>query len=654
MLDAYSIKKMAPRILIGIILINLSLYLVVAVTEVTRIAARGAGDLITQPFVDSDEGLNFTVSLDGGRQALAVGGVLLGGYFFHRASVRAGGGLSVIKDGIFGAKNADNPQGTLKDAVHIIVFSVIVPILLILLAVFVTLIFRQGLLLFLAMVAPIACALYILPSTDKYFKKWWELFSKTLLMYPIIMAIFALSDVLASIIISNNHTFSGTIAGLVAMFAPLALIPFSFKFAGGAMTAIYGAMTTGRGKLNEMGPLKRNREKARQTWDRMKTQGGAETYRRSADNLKKLEDLEAKKKSGATLSQDELDQLGTLRRTARRNRRRMSTIGIDVFQKEAEYNKQSKELADLIIGMGDDERFRAATATMREEDILDEHGNATGQKRQVWRSLGGKEFTGEQVKRARASMGNNQYLYQQALAHEINKATQAGEWVNFENELAKLQEEVGFSDETMNSALIGAGYQMKPKTLLVKNSVMDDGQLQLDGAKFVAEEYATTGTYQSFARTAEDHRMNTIIATQLLEKQAKLQAQGGDLSDKEKETLSQLQAQAKGYRSVADQSGGFQAAAQQSLQASGMDYTASSAAEVAEEARRLADLFENLKQEDPNALNPQDPDYATLLNELNQRNAARAAKVQEVLAHGAAERAKRAGVRINVDGELQV
>src|SRR5207253_1847614 len=98
MLDAYSIKKIAPRILIGIILINLSLYLVVAATEVTRVVARGAAGLITQPFVcePGDKGCqdNFNFTLGGnisGTQTVGAGaGLFAAGYFLYKSGASNG------------------------------------------------------------------------------------------------------------------------------------------------------------------------------------------------------------------------------------------------------------------------------------------------------------------------------------------------------------------------------------------------------------------------------------------------------------------------------------------------------------------------------------------------------------------------------------
>lgn len=114
------------------------------------------------------------------------------------------------------------------------------------LAILFTLIIRQGLLIFLTIISPIAIACFVLPGTEKYFQKWLDLFLKTLMVYPIIMVILAMSKVLASILIGTSSLSPDAIGGvkvfaaILVIYAPLALIPFAFKLAGGALGAIAG------------------------------------------------------------------------------------------------------------------------------------------------------------------------------------------------------------------------------------------------------------------------------------------------------------------------------------------------------------------------------------------------------------------------------
>jgi hypothetical protein len=519
-----------------------------------------------------------------------------GGYFLGREAKRdvqrTGSTVTSIKNGIFeGGKGSK--AGTFGQAVHMFVFLILLPVALLVLAVFITLVFRQGLLIFLAMVSPIACALYILPSTDKYFKKWWELFSKTLLMYPIIMAIFALSDILASIIFNNNHNLPGLLAGLIAMFAPLALIPFSFKFAGGAMTAIYGALTTGRGKLSEMNAYKRQREKAKMNWQEQKTLANTSIRRKDLESLKtnqqRLDTLRNKadlaKRGGPALTATEETELKGLERIATRAHRSAKRVGLDYLMREAEINKRRGEEARLNIDFGDDELYRAATAQQ------DEDGK--------WRSLAGKEFSEEAVMSARKQVGNNQFILQQALAHEMSKAQYEQDYDHIAANFGRLQKQMGISDETMNSALIGAGFMQKGKSLQWKhmsNKTQADGSVvtEFAGGKFADEGNIGIGTYQAAAVGHDSHLSSVMVAERAIEVLNDTSSSAKDKADAAA-TLQTIKEQSDGLKSyVAQQGGDMDRAIADAMRQAGQEPQPGASAASAKAMRKLITLMDNV------------------------------------------------------------
>lgn len=281
MLDAYSIRKAIPRIVLAVIGINLSIYLCVIALDLTTIVGRGMGGLLTGAFIPDG-----TITIDGElleynlESGIAMAGVL--GFL----------GFKIITIGV--------------GPLIISLLPLIGIIGLIALAVFFTLAIRQGLLIFLTAVSPVALALFVLPGTEKYFKQWWDLFVKTLMMYPIIAVIFAMSNVMASIMLSDTSS-GGTASilnpaslfntltvaqatsgdsdalsvlklftGIVVIYAPLVLIPFSFKLAGGALAAVMNAAQGA--SANTRGGLQKNRgeklNRAKQTRAMAASQGG--------------------------------------------------------------------------------------------------------------------------------------------------------------------------------------------------------------------------------------------------------------------------------------------------------------------------------------------------------------------------------------------
>jgi hypothetical protein len=111
---------------------------------------------------------------------------------------------------------------------------------------FVIIVLREILIVFLAVLAPIAIAMFILPATSKVWKLWWNTFFKALLMFPLITAIIAIGRVFAAISSQNGGTIGQFIA-FIAYFGPYFIIPQTFKFAGGILGAA-GGMAAGVSK----------------------------------------------------------------------------------------------------------------------------------------------------------------------------------------------------------------------------------------------------------------------------------------------------------------------------------------------------------------------------------------------------------------------
>ncbi len=245
MLDAYTVRKAVPRIVLAVIGINLSIYLCVVALDITTIVGDGMSQILNSAFIPDGK-----IQVDS--ELLDVNA---------ENAVASGGIMALLVKGIIGIGS----KGLLSALLPIITI-----VGLITLAVLFTLVIRQGLLIFLTVVSPIAIACFILPGTEKYFQKWFDLFSKTLMMYPIIAVLFAMSNVMASIILGAPEGASAAIlnpatilhsplfaqavdsdsdaistlklfTGIIVIYAPLALIPFTFKLAGGALGAVFNA-----------------------------------------------------------------------------------------------------------------------------------------------------------------------------------------------------------------------------------------------------------------------------------------------------------------------------------------------------------------------------------------------------------------------------
>jgi hypothetical protein len=210
----YGVKRTLPRVAIVAIGINLSYFVVAFIIDVFNIFGAGVGQLV----------------------------------------------MSVLQQGGAGAQNVDPSAGQFWALGGAAVLALIVkagPVIgwlfgmfaaafLIILATVLVLIIRQMLILFLVMISPLAILLWLLPGTEDYFTKWRQLLFQLLMMYPLIVLLFASGKILGALLGTPNYTLVGedtaasadvaevirVIFQFLAQTFPLVLLPFTFKLSG--------------------------------------------------------------------------------------------------------------------------------------------------------------------------------------------------------------------------------------------------------------------------------------------------------------------------------------------------------------------------------------------------------------------------------------
>jgi hypothetical protein len=216
-LDAYTVRKVLPRIVIIAIAITLSWNLLDLFITFTNDLGYGIRYLIYKPF----ETLHLKLLLTG----------------FTGIAVDLIGGAAITAMGIFGLLLA---AATAVIAILAFLFLLII---------------RQVLITGLIIFAPIALVAYILPNTQKLYSIWWDTLSKAALMGVIVEAIIALAKVTAAIATQNASPLNQLVA-FIAYFGGY-FVAFSQgpKMAGAGVGAIAGVasrMTQGtRGAINK-------------------------------------------------------------------------------------------------------------------------------------------------------------------------------------------------------------------------------------------------------------------------------------------------------------------------------------------------------------------------------------------------------------------
>lgn len=211
-LDAYTIRKVLPRLLVAVVAITLSWPLMKLAIQFTNDLAFGIRHLIYAPFSQLSSSVDLDIVSNDGFNAA-----------FGTASAVVLGGSAIVGSVIF--------IGVILSYAATAALAVFIAILV--------LVLRQVLIIMLLLMAPVAIITYIFPNTQRMYKLWWESFIKALLMFPLIAAFIATGRVFSAIALNNGGLFNQMV-GFAAYFAPYFLIPATFKLAGGALRQIGG------------------------------------------------------------------------------------------------------------------------------------------------------------------------------------------------------------------------------------------------------------------------------------------------------------------------------------------------------------------------------------------------------------------------------
>ena len=182
-LSNYGVKRMLPKLIVITVMINLSLYISQVCLDLSNILG---GSLY-----------GFINTLGGSKDYFPgfddiVGGVLTG--VTQIASV-----------GIAGVALTHAAVGIIALILLGAILGLAITVLI--------LIGRNAIIVMLALISPLAFVAMLLPNTEKFFKKWWDMFLGLLVVYPMIAVVFGLSK-LAAKAFSGSHD---TIAQFVAL-----------------------------------------------------------------------------------------------------------------------------------------------------------------------------------------------------------------------------------------------------------------------------------------------------------------------------------------------------------------------------------------------------------------------------------------------------
>lgn len=487
-LDAYTIKKVLPRLLIAIIGITLSWPLTRYAVDFFNVLGTDIRNLIYSPFS------NLSGNIGAGAAAVLAGGGAIGIW-------------------------ALGPIGIL---------SFLATAALAVLVGFIIIMVRYLALIVIIIFAPIAIAAYILPNTQKLWNLWKDNFLGLLLVFPIISAFIAIGKVFSAVSLSGNGPIGpqGTsttgastvmqIVGLAAYFLPYFLLPIAFRLATGAIGAIAGFVNDRhRGAFDRLKGYRKNA---------YETHGGVRVHRAQG---KALQARYKAYKGLGEISKNSNSRVGKFLAHGAQG----AVGGFNIEERISAHNAEmAKKMGDQTSN-GPDRSVRAYTANKARGDTAyaawqaERARNDTselGQRRlqqlraeaEDWvafgdadelagyKTAGGATVTAADIAASERAYGkNNHAAYQQALTYEMGKATTQEEQdhlVRTSGVTAAQRHHMG-KDE-WDEAWIGAAYAKQNQNLQLKHIKWDQDKngkyvAKLNGGALITETDEKLSTY---------------------------------------------------------------------------------------------------------------------------------------------------------------
>ena len=328
----YGVKKMLPRLVIAAVLVNLSFTICAILLDLSNIAGYA--------FQDAFMGIKNTISTVGENTGV--------GWTWSEVIVM------ILSNGAL----AGGVVATVAMGAELLplALSALVGIGLVLLLVLLIMAARQALIVILIILSPLAFVCYLLPGTEKWFKKWRDLFLTMLVFFPAFAVIFGGAQLAGIIIIQNATGANGgimQILGMVVQVIPLALTPIILKLSGGVLGKFAGFVND---KNKGLYDRTKNWSKDRRGIIKNKKLANPNMARFNPNRLRRWSDHKGRllKKD---LETSQKDAENSFRNTAR-------------YKKSDLYARQASRRSDFLSAQ-DDNRYLESTLGHAPDDIYE-------------------------------------------------------------------------------------------------------------------------------------------------------------------------------------------------------------------------------------------------------------------------------------------
>ena len=324
----YGVKKMLPRLVIAAVLVNLSFTICAILLDLSNIAGYA--------FQDAFMGIKNTISTVGENTSTWTWSEVI-------STALSNGALAV------GAVAFTTELLPMLVPAATLAGLTLLLILLIMAA-------RQALIIILIIISPLAFVCYLLPGTEKWFKKWRDSFLTMLVFFPAFSVVFGGAQLAGILIIQNATGPNGAIMhvlGMLVQIIPLAITPLIMKFSGGVLGKFAGFVND---KNKGWYDRTKNWSKGRREIIRNKKLANPNMARFNPNRLRRWADH-----NGRALKKD-LETSQTNAENSFRDTARYKRLDLEA--------RQASRRADLLSAQ-DDNRYLEATQGYMADDIYD-------------------------------------------------------------------------------------------------------------------------------------------------------------------------------------------------------------------------------------------------------------------------------------------
>ena len=329
----YGVKKMLPRLVIAAVLVNLSFTICAILLDLSNIAGYA--------FQDAFMGIKNTISTVGENTSTWTWSEVISTALSNGA-LAVGAGYAVSLALTTELLPMLVPAATLAGLTLLF-------ILLIMAA-------RQALIIILIIVSPLAFVCYLLPGTEKWFKKWRDSFLTMLVFFPAFAVVFGGAQLAGIIIIQNASGPNGAIMhilGMLVQIIPLAITPLIMKLSGGVLGKFAGFVND---KNKGLYDRSKNWSKDRRETIKNKKLANPNMARFNPNRLRRWADHNSRLRK-KDLETSQKDAENSFRNTAK-------------YKKSDLYARQASRRSDFLSAQ-DDNRYLESTLGHAPDDIYE-------------------------------------------------------------------------------------------------------------------------------------------------------------------------------------------------------------------------------------------------------------------------------------------